>query len=53
MVGGQVMKGKKASLSIVEVGNVGTWVHLRVKGIASERKLTCKRSMPQKLYDIR
>jgi len=40
MVGGQVMKGVEAPSNRVEVGDVGTWVHLGLEGLAS-----CKTSL--------
>jgi len=47
MVGEQVMKGVEELLGIFEVGKVGTWAFLRVKRIASARKVSYKRIMPK------
>jgi hypothetical protein len=47
MDSGQVMKGVMAPLGKFKVGNVGTWVHLRVKGLASARQVSYKSRIPQ------
>jgi hypothetical protein len=42
MVNEQVMKGVEAPSSIVKVGDVGTWVHLGLEGLASARQVLYK-----------
>jgi hypothetical protein len=41
-------EGESEPSSILEFGNVGTLVHLRVKGLASEKQVQCKRSTLKK-----
>jgi hypothetical protein len=48
MVGGQVMKRVEAPSGIVEVGDVGTWVHLLMRVIESARQASYKGKTPQK-----
>jgi hypothetical protein len=42
MVEKQVMKGVEEPLGTIEIGNVGTWVHLDLDGLASAKKVLCK-----------